>query len=68
MCYNCYHRSGRNKKAWACEHKDKQHCALGYCLTCYYSLYRKEKPDIIKKANRKHQVEKRKSKESDICK
>ncbi len=35
MCYNCYHRQGRNKKAWVCTHSDKPHYAKGLCNSCY---------------------------------
>jgi hypothetical protein len=52
MCYNCYHRKGRDKKAWKCEHPDKNHYALGFCQNCYHTIYKKNKPEIIKKASR----------------
>jgi hypothetical protein len=35
MCYNCYHRQGRNKKAWECGHRNKPHYAKGLCNSCY---------------------------------
>lgn len=34
-CYNCYHREGRNKKAWGCPHINKSHYAHGLCHNCY---------------------------------
>ena len=34
-CYNCYHREGRQKKAWNCPHSSKAHYALGLCHNCY---------------------------------
>lgn len=39
MCNNCYHSSGRNKKAWKCTHADRPHYALGLCQTCYQLKY-----------------------------
>jgi hypothetical protein len=39
MCYNCYHRQGRHKKAWECKHKDKPHYAKGLCNNCYQVLF-----------------------------
>jgi hypothetical protein len=35
MCYNCYHKSGREKKAWNCKHTNKPNYALGKCHNCY---------------------------------
>jgi hypothetical protein len=35
MCYNCYHKAGRLKKAWLCPHSQKPHYALGKCHNCY---------------------------------
>jgi hypothetical protein len=43
MCYNCYHRVGRKKKAWLCEHSHKPHYAHGLCNKCYQN--RKGKDD-----------------------
>ena len=31
MCNNCYHRLGRNRKAWECVHVDRPHYAKGKC-------------------------------------
>ena len=39
MCNNCYHSSGRNKKAWKCRHVHKSHYALGICQACYQSKF-----------------------------
>lgn len=43
MCYTCYHRIGREKKAWACVHVDKAHYALGKCHNCYQNNHTKVK-------------------------
>jgi hypothetical protein len=34
-CYNCYHKDGREKKAWMCPHTIKAHYAHGLCHNCY---------------------------------
>jgi len=39
MCINCYHRRGRTKKAWACQHSEKLHYSKGLCQNCYLSRY-----------------------------
>jgi hypothetical protein len=39
MCNNCYHSTGRDKKAWKCAHTTKGHYALGLCQNCYQSRY-----------------------------
>ncbi len=39
MCENCYHKLGRDKKAWKCEHVNKYHYSKGYCHACYQSEY-----------------------------
>jgi hypothetical protein len=39
MCYNCYHRQGRDKKAWNCRHSTKPHYALGMCHNCYQNIH-----------------------------
>jgi hypothetical protein len=39
MCYNCYHRGGRSKKAWACIHTDRQHYSFGLCHNCYQNIH-----------------------------
>lgn len=31
MCNNCYHRLGRNRKAWECVHSERPHYAKGRC-------------------------------------
>ncbi|CAG9335710.1 unnamed protein product [Blepharisma stoltei] len=43
MCNNCYHRSGRNKKASDCPHQDRQLYAKGMCQFCYLRSYHKSK-------------------------
>ena len=35
----CYRKAGRTKLAWKCEHKTKPLYALGWCQTCYLSIY-----------------------------
>jgi len=62
MCYNCYHRLGRDKKAWKCEHTDKIHYARGLCQNCYHTLYKKSNPEAIVKANSKAKDKKRSKK------
>jgi hypothetical protein len=39
LCYNCYHRKGRDKKAWSCQHTDRTHYAHGLCHNCYQTLH-----------------------------
>ena len=41
MCNNCYHRLGRNRKAWECPHADRPHYAKGKCQNCYLNEYHK---------------------------
>jgi hypothetical protein len=41
LCYNCYHRHGRNKKPWNCTH-DKLY-AQGLCQNCYITQYNKKR-------------------------
>ena len=55
MCMNCYHRSGRTKKAWACHHRNKLHYSKGLCQNCYLANYYRER----KAKNLKEQAEKR---------
>ena len=43
MCMNCYHRSGRTKKAWACSHNSKLHYSKGLCQNCYLANYYRER-------------------------
>jgi hypothetical protein len=52
MCYNCYHRKGREKKAWLCSHKNKNHYARGYCNNCYHLEYKQVNPEAIKNASK----------------
>jgi hypothetical protein len=42
-CYNCYHRKGRNKKPWNCEHDVLY--AQGLCQLCYINDYNKKKKE-----------------------
>lgn len=39
MCCNCYHRRGRSKPAFNCEHKDRPHYSRGLCQHCYVQNY-----------------------------
>ncbi|CAG9335726.1 unnamed protein product [Blepharisma stoltei] len=39
MCNNCYHKIGRQKKAWNCQHTDRQLYAKGLCQKCYLQDY-----------------------------
>lgn len=39
MCYLCYHKRGRTKLAFACEHKNEVHYSKGLCQNCYISQY-----------------------------
>jgi len=43
MCNNCYHKQGREKKAWLCEHTKKPHYAKGKCQNCYLNQYHESK-------------------------
>ena len=43
MCLNCYHRSGRTKKAWNCAHKTRPHYSKGKCKVCYLDDYNKSR-------------------------
>ncbi|CAG9335712.1 unnamed protein product [Blepharisma stoltei] len=43
MCNNCYHKSGRVKRAWACPHQDRQLYAKGVCQFCYLQCYHKSR-------------------------
>jgi len=42
MCNTCYHKLGRNKKAWKCPHPNLLLYAKGKCKNCYLSIYHKE--------------------------
>lgn len=44
MCYTCYHKLGREKKAWLCPHTYKTHYARGKCRNCYINFYHKVSP------------------------
>lgn len=39
MCYLCYHKKGRTKLAFGCEHKSEVHYSKGLCQACYISQY-----------------------------
>ncbi|CAG9335708.1 unnamed protein product [Blepharisma stoltei] len=39
MCNSCYHKSGRDKKAWTCPHQDRSLYAKGMCQLCYLRSY-----------------------------
>lgn len=39
MCVNCYHREGREKKAWVCLHTSRVHYSKGLCKQCYLANY-----------------------------
>jgi len=43
MCNNCYHKQGREKKAWLCQHTKKPHYAKGKCQNCYLNQYHENK-------------------------
>jgi hypothetical protein len=52
MCYNCYHREGRAKKAWACKHINRSHYAHGMCHNCYQTNHiEKIKQSIPQESN-----------------
>lgn len=41
MCNNCYHKYGRTKKPWNCNHEKLY--AGGMCQNCYINNYNKKK-------------------------
>jgi hypothetical protein len=41
MCYSCYHKFGRTKKPWKCDHALLY--ARGLCHPCYIELYNRKK-------------------------
>lgn len=47
MCNSCYHKEGREKKAWLCPHTFKTHYARGKCRNCYLNYYHKVKKVIL---------------------
>jgi hypothetical protein len=57
MCKNCYHRIGRDKKAYKCSHPNRALYALGMCKHCYQLNYAKKKKAINKKQRRKRKKE-----------
>lgn len=56
MCMNCYHRSGRTKKAWACPHSNKLHYSKGLCQNCYLANYYRERKAKNLKNKREKQL------------
>jgi hypothetical protein len=40
MCYNCYHKNGRQKQAILCEHLTRKHYARGMCKACYLKIHK----------------------------
>lgn len=51
MCNNCYHSTGRNKKAWKCNHTEKALYALGVCQSCYQSKYSTKAKKLLEANN-----------------
>jgi hypothetical protein len=41
LCYNCYHRRGRTKKPWNCNHERMY--AQGLCQNCYINEYNRKR-------------------------
>jgi hypothetical protein len=41
MCSNCYHRYGRVKKPWRCNHEKLY--AAGMCQNCYINDYNRKR-------------------------
>lgn len=41
LCNNCYHKFGRNKKPWKCNHEKLY--AAGMCQNCYINNYNRKK-------------------------
>jgi len=41
LCYNCYHRRGRTKKPWKCNHERMY--ARGLCQNCYINDYNRKR-------------------------
>lgn len=46
MCVNCYHREGREKKAWVCLHTSRVHYSKGLCKQCYLANYYQKRAQI----------------------
>lgn len=46
---SCYHRIGRTKKAWACQHSNKLHYSKGLCQNCYLAKYYRERKEEKRK-------------------
>lgn len=56
MCKNCYHKSGRDKKATNCSHSERALYALGLCKQCYQASYSKKRPKKRKRKGTKDKV------------
>jgi hypothetical protein len=41
MCAKCYHKNGRTKLSYACQHMDRPMYARGMCQVCYLHNYHK---------------------------
>jgi hypothetical protein len=41
LCYSCYHKFGRTKKPWKCDHAILY--ARGLCNPCYVELYNRKR-------------------------
>ena len=46
MCSNCYHRHGRSKKPWNCQHQTLY--AAGMCQNCYINDYNRKRREEAK--------------------
>jgi len=46
MCNQCYHKHGRTKKPWKCNHEKLY--AHGLCQNCYINAYNKKRSDQAK--------------------
>lgn len=49
MCYLCYHKKGRTKLAFGCEHKNEVHYSKGLCQACYIAQYAEVRFDSLQK-------------------
>jgi len=46
MCNQCYHKHGRTKKPWKCNHEKLY--AHGLCQNCYINAYNKKRSQKVK--------------------
>jgi len=46
MCSVCYHRFGRRKLAWNCEHTQRFNYSKGLCQPCYLRNYIRSRPKV----------------------